>query len=119
MFLIRIPLLAVYDISAETRALANSYMIIQSVIMVGMAYEMPVGTGIINGGGDTRFMMIVDLVSIWGIVIPLSLLAAFVWNWSPVAVIICLNADQVFKCVPTALRVNSYRWVKKLTRKDA
>ena len=32
------------------------------------------------------------------------------------AVIICLNADQCFKCVPAFIRVNRYHWIKKLTR---
>jgi len=118
MFTIRIPLLAIYDIAPQTRELANAYMLVQSVVMVTMSYQMPVNTGIVNGGGDTRFTMIVDMVSIWGIVIPLSLLAAFVWKWSPIAVIICLNADQCFKCIPAAIRVNSYKWVKKLTRQE-
>lgn len=116
MFVIRVPLLAAYQISDETRALANAYMIIQSVVLMTMSYQMPVNTGIIRGGGDTRFAMILDLVSIWGIVIPLSLLAAFVWRLSPIAVIIFLNADQCFKCVPAFIRVNRYRWVKRLTR---
>ena len=116
MMCIRVPLLAIYEISDETRALANAYMIIQSVVLCTMSYQMPVNTGIIRGGGDTRFAMILDLVSIWGIVMPVSLLAAFVWKLSPVAVIICLNADQCFKCIPAFLRVNSYKWIKKLTR---
>jgi len=46
-----------------------------------------------------------------------SLLAAFVWDLSPIIVIICLNADQCFKCIPACIRVNSYKWIKKLTRK--
>ena len=116
MFLIRIPLLNVYRITDETRTLANAYMLIQSVVLFTMSYQMPVNTGIIRGGGDTRYSMILDLVSIWGIVIPISLLAAFVWHWSPIAVIICLNADQCFKCVPAFIRVNRYHWIKKLTR---
>ena len=48
--------------------------------------------------------------------IPLSLLAAFVWKLSPVIVVIFLNADQVFKCIPAAIYVNTWRWIKKLTR---
>lgn len=116
MFVIRIPLLNIYQISDETRSLANSYMLIQSVVLFTMSYQMPVNTGIIRGGGDTRFAMVLDLISIWGIVIPVSLLAAFVWKLSPIVVIICLNADQCFKCVPAFIRVNSYRWVRQLTR---
>ena len=116
LFLIRIPLLGIYNITAETRELANSYMLIQSVVLVTMSYQMPTNAGIIRGGGDTKFIMIVDLVSIWGIVLPLSYLAAFVWNLSPVIVIMLLNSDQAFKCIPAFIRVNSYKWVRKLTR---
>ena len=105
-----------YNISDETRALANAYMIIQSVVLVTMSYQMPTNGGIIRGGGDTRFVMILDLISIWGVVLPLSCLAAFVWRLSPIAVIILLNSDQVFKCVPAFIHVNSYKWIKRLTR---
>lgn len=116
MLCIRTPLLSVYEISDETRALADAYMLIQSVVLCTMSYQMPVNTGIIRGGGDTRFAMVLDIVSIWGIVMPVSLLAAFVWKLSPVVVIICLNADQCFKCIPAFIHVNSYRWIKNLTR---
>lgn len=116
MFLIRIPLLQIYNISDETRRLANAYMLIQSVVLVTMSYQMPTNGGIIRGGGDTKFIMIVDIISIWGIVLPLSFLAAFVWNLSPVIVIILLNSDQAFKCIPAFIRANSYKWVRHLTR---
>lgn len=116
LFLIRIPMLRIYNITEETRALANSYMLIQSVVLITMSYQMPTNGGIIRGGGDTKFIMIVDLISIWGIVLPLSFLAAFVWKLSPVVVIILLNSDQAFKCIPAFIRVNSYKWVRKLTR---
>ena len=75
-------------------------------------------TGIIRGGGDAKFVLINDLISIWGIVLPVSFLAAFVFKWPPVVVIACLNADQVFKCGASGIKVNRYRWMKKLTRKD-
>lgn len=116
MFCIRIPLLSIYQVSEETRVLANAYMLIQSVVLCTMSYQMPVNTGILRGGGDTKFVMVMDLISIWGIVMPLSLLSAFVWKLSPIIVIILLNADQAFKCIPACIRVNSYKWVKKLTR---
>ena len=116
LMIIRVPLLRVYNISDETRALANAYMIIQSVVLVTMSYQMPTNGGIIRGGGDTRFVMILDLISIWGIVLPFSCLAAFAWRLSPIIVIILLNSDQVFKCVPAFIRVNSYKWIKRLTR---
>ena len=49
---------------------------------------------------------------------PLSLLAAFVLKWSPAAVVLCLNADQLIKCIAGAVRVNRYRWIRRLTRPE-
>lgn len=116
LFAIRIPLLKQYQISAETKTLANTFILIQCVVIFTMSYQMPVNAGVLRGGGDTRYGMILDLISIWGIVLPVSWLAAFVWGWSPVAVVCCLNADQVFKCIPACIRVNRFHWAKNLTR---
>lgn len=119
LFIIRLPLLSMYQISDETYQLASTFILIQCVVLFTMSYQMPVNAGILRGGGDTRYGMILDLISIWGIVLPVSYLAAFNWNWPPVAVVICLNADQVFKCVPAAIRVNRFHWINNLTRKDS
>lgn len=118
LFFLRIPLLMVYEISDETRALANSFFLIQSVVIFTMSYQMPIGAGILRGGGDTRFPLILDLISFCCIVIPLSYLAAFHWNASAVVVVMLLNSDQVFKCIPEFIRVNSFRWVRQLTREE-
>ncbi len=118
MFAVRLPLLSLYRVSGGTREMANAFMLIQSAVLVTMSYQMPCGTGIIRGGGDTRFVLVMDLISIWGIVLPLSFLAAYVWNLSPVIVVVFLNLDQAFKCVPVGLRVNHYRWIHDLTREE-
>ena len=116
---IAFPLLRVYNISDETREMAKAFILIQTLTMFTMSYQMPVNSGIIRGGGDTRFMLILDLISMLGIMLPLALLGGFVWGWSPVAVTFILNSDQVFKCIPAFIRVNSYKWVRKLTRPEA
>ena len=72
-------------------------------------------SGIIRGGGDTKFLMVLDIVSQL-IMYPLAALGAFLLAWSPVAIMFIVNSDQIFKCVPAFIRVNSYQWVKKLTK---
>ncbi len=116
LFLIRIPLLSVYRLEPETREMANRFLLILSVVMVTMSYQMPVNNGIIRGGGDSAFVMRMDIISIWCIVIPVSFLMAFVVKADPLIVICCLNADQVFKCIPAFLKCNYGSWAKKLTR---
>ncbi len=86
-----------------------------SVVMVGMSYQMPTNGGIIRGSGSIAYSMKVDLISTWGIVIPLSMFMAFVVNASPAMVVCCLNADQIFKCVPAFLKCNYGHWIKNMT----
>ena len=116
MLLIRIPLLKIYapKISAETYRLADAYMLIQSAVLLLASYQMPVNAGIIRGGGDVRFILFLDTAAIL-IFVPLAWLGGLVWHWPAIAVIICVNVDQFFKCFPAFFYGNSYRWVRKLT----
>lgn len=116
MLAIRAPLLGFYTLSPDTRAFAERFMLLEAAVLCSMSYQRSVNIGIIQGGGDSRFVLVLDIVSIWIIVVPLSWLAAFTWGLSPMWVLILLNADQFFKCIPAALYCNSYLWVKKLTR---
>lgn len=116
LYFIRIPVLRLYDLSPATKDMADTFLIILSVVCVGMSYQMPTNNGIIRGGGNAMFVVKMDLVSIWMIVIPLSFYMAFVIKASPAVVMCCLNADQIFKCVPAYLESHYGNWVKKLTR---
>ncbi len=116
LFLIRIPLLRIYALNDNARMMANQILILLCFIIMGMAYQMPVGVGIIKGGGDVKFMMYLNMISTWLIVMPLSFAAAFWWRLPVVAVVFFLNCDQLFKCLPVALRVRGDKWMRKLTR---
>lgn len=115
LFILRMPIVSMYNISEEAKSLANGFLLVLCVTCIGTSYQMPTNVGIIRGGGDSKFILILDIVSIWGIVLPLSFAAAFLWDFHPVAVIACLNADQIFKCLPAFIKANRYKWIKKLT----
>lgn len=116
LFFLRIPVLGLYDLRPETKEMADSFLIILSIVCVGMSYQMPTNVGIIRGAGNALFVVKVDLISIWLIVLPLSFVMAFVVKASPAAVVCCLNADQIFKCVPAFLMSHYGNWIRKLTR---
>ena len=116
LFLLRKPILSLYNLTEETKVLANGFLLVLCATGFGTAYQMPALIGIVQGGGDGKFILKNDIISIWCIVLPMSFLAAFVFKWHPVAVVFCLNSDQIFKCVAAAIKVNSYTCIKKLTR---
>jgi len=106
----------VYNIAPETRGLALQFMAVLSVTVIGTSYQMTCLAGIVSGGGDTRFVLINDLIFQWGIILPLSALAAFVWQLPPVWVFIFLKSDQILKCAVAAVKVNRFKWIKDLTQ---
>lgn len=117
LFFLRGPVLSLYgNLSTEAHSLANLFLLVLCFTGFGTAYEMPTLIGIVRAGGDSKFVFWNDLISIFGITIPLSFLAAFVFKWHPAVVVLCLNADQVFKCGAAFFKANSYTWMKKLTR---
>lgn len=116
LFIIRVPILEIYDLSPATKNMADTFLIILSVVVIGMSYQMPTNNGIIRGGGNAAFVVKMDLISIWCIVIPVSFIMAFVVKASPVIVVCCLNADQIFKCIPAFFESNYGNWIRKLTR---
>ena len=116
IFALKDVIIGFYRVAENTRGLARQFMTVLSVTVVGSAYQAPCLTGIVRGGGNTNFVFYNDLIFQWGMVITLSLLAAFVWKLPPVWVFLFLKSDQIVKCFVAVFEVNSYRWVRKLTR---
>ena len=120
IFLLRTPILAVFGGSLTERAcgLSMQFMAVMAVTTVGTSYQMACDNGIIRGGGDTAFSAKMNLISMWLIVVPFSAMAAFWWNWPPVVVFFLLKWDQLYKIIPVAIRLHSWKWVRVVTRED-
>lgn len=116
LFAIRGPVLMLYELSPESKTLALQFMTILSITVVGTAYQMSSDTGIIRGGGDTKFSGLLNLFSMWLIVVPFSALAAFVLNQPPVVVFFLLKWDQLYKAIPVTIHIHRWKWVKRVAR---
>lgn len=107
-----------YNISGETKALAGAFITVLCVTVIGTSYQMASLTGIVSGGGDTKFVLYNDIVFMWCIVLPLSALSAFVFHLPVLFTFACLKSDQILKCAVAVVKVNRYTWIRKLTREQ-
>lgn len=119
LIVLKNPLLSLYKLNPSATSMAGDLILLMSIIMVGMSYQMPVSFGIFQGAGDAKFAMIMNLVCTWGIVMPFSFMAAFWWKLPVVWVVLIIQSDQIFKGLPTFIHFRKYTWIKKLTRDDA
>lgn len=119
IFLLRRPIVALYgNLSPEAESLALSFIAVLAVTSVGTAYQMPSLGGIVRSGGDTSFVLKNDFIFMWLIVLPSSAAAAFLWHLSPLIVFICLKSDQILKCFVAVIKVNRYRWLKRISSRE-
>lgn len=118
VFLFRGPFVSIYGSTAnpDVYKLSLQLITIVAVTMIGTGYHASCFVGINRGGGDSRFVAVVDMICGWLIVLPLTLLAAFVWNWSLPLVFLATRIDQCFKWVIAYLRLRGDKWIHNVTR---
>lgn len=116
LLLSRDLIISVYDVTAETAALAATFINILAVTVIGSSYEAPCLCGIVSGGGDTKFVFKNDIIFMWCMVLPLAFLSAFVFKWPVPVTFFILKSDQITKCPVAAVKVNRFKWIKTLTR---
>jgi Na+-driven multidrug efflux pump len=96
------------------------YMLLMCVYYIlGRSINSVIIGGIFASGGDTKFGMICDLVTMWVFIIPAGALAAFVFNAPPLVVYFILNLDEMIKIPVVFYHFKKYKWVKNLVGKDA
>jgi len=116
LFLTRDFIISFYNVTPDARAMARAFINILCVSVVGTCYEYPIESGIVAGGGNTKYAAIVDNCFIWLFVLPGAFLSAYVFHWSPIVTYMFLKSDQLLKCIPNGIYCNRYTWVHDLTR---
>ena len=75
---------------------------------------MILGGGIIRSGGNTKIIMVIDIVGTWLVGIPLCLLAANVLRWGIVGVYTLLTAEEIFRLAVTLAVFKKRKWMISL-----
>ena len=103
-------------LNAEARSITLQFITVMAITSVGTCYQMAADVGIIRAGGSPSFSMINNAIFMWGIVLPASFLSAYVFGLPAAFVFFCLKSDQILKCPVIFVYVNSYKWIKNVTR---
>ncbi|MGG4221620.1 MATE family efflux transporter [Paenibacillus jamilae] len=75
--------------------------------------------GLFVAGGDSKFGFWCDTIVMWGIILPLSYISAFVWNLSPIALYAVISLDEIVKLPAALMRYRQFKWLKNITRNFA
>jgi len=108
-----------YNITSETREIARQLMYSVAFIVIFQSIQSVMTKGVLRGGGDTKFLMVADVLFLWVASIPLGYLAGLVWKLPPFAVYFCLRIDFIIKSFWCVHRLNSRKWIRNVYSIDA
>ena len=108
------PVISFYDITAETKGIAEQLMIAVGFIVIFQSMNSILTKGVLRGGGDTKFLMVADILFLWVASVPLGALAGLVWHMPAFWIYTFLKIDQIIKSVWCVFRLSSKKWIKRI-----
>jgi putative MATE family efflux protein len=107
-------LIGFYNVSDIAKGFAVNLLTIGGLVLWLRATNMVIFVGILRSGGDTRYALLLELCTMWGVGVPLALLGAFVFHLPIYYVYLMALADEVIKAGIGLRRVFSRRWINNL-----
>ncbi|WP_245585968.1 MATE family efflux transporter [Paenibacillus pinihumi] len=111
------PLLfEVVNLSSTAYGYLNGMLYICAYYCVAKSINAITFAGIFCAGGDAKFGFWCDTIVMWGIILPLGLLGAFVWHLPPILLFAVISLDEIIKLPVAIIRYRQYKWVNNITR---
>ncbi len=108
-------ILNVTNLSPTATTYLKGMLLMAAYYIIGNSLNSTIISGIFPAGGDTRFGMCCDLITMWCVVVPLGTIFAF-WIKAPVLVVaFILTLDEFVKLPAVYKHYMKYKWVKNIT----
>ncbi len=116
LFLLRDPLMTLYQVSAQTRQDATGILVIVGSLLWLRGLDGMFVVGILRSGGDTRFSALLDVGAIWLAGVPAAAAAAFIFHLPVPLVFMTMYAENLVKNVFGLRRFLTRRWMHNITQ---
>ena len=103
------------DLTPTARGYLQKMLLICSYYIAGKSVNCMTIGGIFAAGGDSKFGMLCDSVTLWCITVPLGCICAFILKLPVMVVYFVLNLDEIIKLPVVYKHYKKYKWIKNLT----
>lgn len=107
-----IPML--FNVSDRLRENSRNLLLIFGFVVTFKSLNFHLVVGILRGGGDTRFGMMLDVGAMWLLGIPLAYAGAFFWHLPVYLVYLLACSEEVVKFIFGIYRFTSRKWITDL-----
>ena len=112
IYLLRAPLIGMFNLSPEAESAANDFIGLISIFMAiawSTSFAPPAA---LRAAGDAKFVMIIGILSMWFVRVILAYILTFNLGLGPIGVWIAQGMDFIVRSICFGLRWKSGRWEK-------
>jgi len=111
-------ILKIITLEPQAQYYLKYMMLMAAYYIIGNSLNSTIITGIFPAGGDTKFGMWCDIITLWAVVVPLGLIAAFILKLPVLVVAFILTLDEFVKIPAVYRHYMKYKWVKNITKEN-
>ncbi len=90
---------------------SKKLLIVTAALFFIKSFNGTLIVGVLRGGGDTKFSMILEMGSVWLLGVPLAFLGALLFKFPVYYVYLMVNIEEIVKAFIGIFRVKSKKWV--------
>lgn len=105
----------IYSVEPEVKRYTYSMLIIYSMIMWTKVSNMIIGGGVLRSGGNTKIVMIMEIIGMWGVGVPLGILSAYVWKLPVTSVYLIVATEEFARFFMGLYLVKTKKWIRNIT----
>lgn len=95
--------------------LSKKMLVVMGIFFFLKMFNSTLIVGVLRGGGDTTFSLVIEMGAVWLVGVPLAFIGALVFKLPVYLVVALVSLEEVTKAIIGLPRVKSKRWVKNVT----
>ncbi len=114
IFLAKNPILSLYKLEESTRLTTSNLLSLVTVMIPIRFLNVLFIVGLFRGGGDTKYSLFAETVSLWFVGVPMVSIAALFFAFPVEYVLLCSFAEEIVKLFICYPRYRSHKWIKRI-----
>ena len=103
-----------FNVSGQAREASILFIRMLAFIIPFKSFNCENFLGALRAGGDTKFAFFLEIIPLWLIAVPLTMMAGWYWMWSLPFVYLLTATDEIIKAVFGFRRFVSKKWINEM-----
>lgn len=108
--------LSPYNVSELVKQNVTGILVITGLLMAIQTFNTVMIVGAMRSGGDVKYSLILDIVTVWVVGMPLGLIGGYLFKLDIVWVFLLINLQEVYKFICCVKRYLSRKWINNVVQ---